>query len=233
MAVVLAVVVGACASSTPSPSVPVPASPSAGAVTSPDPTPTPTADPTATPSPTPVPTPTPAPTPVRVPAPLTGLPISIESAQRNPVALMIDDHPDARPQSGLSLADVVWHAPAEGGIPRYLAIYQSHLRKDLIGPIRSARVYFVLWAAEWNALYGHSGGSPQALALLRRQGQGEFVYDANEFRYGGGAFRREAAEGRPAQRLHGRRADAPPGGTARRRGPTRWSRCGSSGRTRR
>ena len=110
---------------------------------------------------------------------------------------MVDDHPAARPQSGLSLADVVWHAPAEGGIPRYLAIYQSHLRKDLIGPIRSARVYFVLWASEWNALYGHSGGSPQALALLRREGQGEYVYDANEFRYGGGAFRRESSRSAP------------------------------------
>ena len=116
--------------------------------------------------------------------------MELEKSHRNPVALMIDDHPDARPQSGLSLADVVWHAPAEGGIPRYLAIYQSKLGGQDIGPIRSARVYFVLWAAEWNALYGHSGGSPQALALLRRLGQGEYVFDANEFRYGGGAFGR-------------------------------------------
>jgi hypothetical protein len=59
-----------------------------------------------------------------------------------------------------------------------------------IGPIRSARVYFVLWASEWNALYGHSGGSPQALRMLREKGQGQYVFDANEFRYGGGAFGR-------------------------------------------
>jgi hypothetical protein len=125
-----------------------------------------------------------------VPAPLTGLPVDAERASRNPVALMIDDHPDARPQSGLSSADVVWHAPAEGGIPRYLAIWQSRMLGSDIGPVRSARVYFVLWAAEWNALYGHSGGSPQALALLADKGGGEYVFDANEFRYGGGAFGR-------------------------------------------
>ena len=195
LSALLALVVVGCASSPPSASPQaIVASPTT--VASPTASPSATPVPTPTPGPTPVPTPTPSPTPVRVPAPLTGIPISIENAQRHPVSLMVDDHPNARPQSGLSLADVVWHAPAEGGIPRYLAIYQSHLRKDLIGPIRSARVYFVLWASEWNALYGHSGGSPQALALLRREGQGEYVFDANEFRYGGGAFRREP--GRPA-----------------------------------
>ncbi len=194
LALILVASLAGCATASetvaPSPSGVGGASPSATA--GPTSTPGPTATPEPTPSPTTPPTPTPSPTPVRVPAPLTGIPISIDAAQRNPVALMVDDHPDARPQSGLSLADVVWHAPAEGGIPRYLAMFQSHLRKDLVGPIRSARVYFVLWAAEWNALYGHSGGSPQALALLRRKGEGQYVFDANEFRYGGGAFRRES-----------------------------------------
>lgn len=185
VAISLTVVLAACSGSSPS------ASPVA-VVDSPSPSvaPTATPEPTPTPSPTPEPTPTPSPTPVLVPAPLTGLPVEPERAARNPVALMIDDHPNARPQSGLSSADVVWHAPAEGGIPRYLALYQSRMLGSDIGPIRSARVYFVLWASEWNALYGHSGGSPQALRMLRDKGQGQYVFDANEFRYGGGAFGR-------------------------------------------
>lgn len=54
-----------------------------------------------------------------------------------------------------------------------------------VGPVRSARHYFVAWAAEWRAVYVHVGGSPQALDLLRRSGRGQLVYDADEFRYGG------------------------------------------------
>ena len=89
--------------------------------------------------------------------------MSAENATRVPIAVMIDDHPDARPQVGLSSADVVWHAPAEGGIPRYMAVFHSHIQTD-IGPVRSARDYFVQWAAELGAVYAHSGGSPKALA---------------------------------------------------------------------
>ncbi|MBA2701346.1 MAG: DUF3048 domain-containing protein [Chloroflexi bacterium] len=119
-----------------------------------------------------------------MPAPLTGRLVDPAIAARHPIAVMIDDLLAARPQAGLNEADVVWHAPAEGGVPRYMAIYQSRMSTD-IGPVRSARVYYVLWAAEWRAMYAHSGGSPQALALLRRKGGGAYVYDANEYAYGG------------------------------------------------
>jgi hypothetical protein len=57
-----------------------------------------------------------------------------------------------------------------------------------VGPVRSARYYFVAWAAEWRSLYVHVGGSPQALALLHSaDGRGRAVYDADEFRWGGRA----------------------------------------------
>jgi hypothetical protein len=105
------------------------------------------------------------------------------NAQRHPIAVMIDDLGAARPQSGLNAASVVWHAPAEGGIPRYMAIFQERLPEEL-GPVRSARYYYIAWAAEWRAVYVHSGGSPQALETLRRQGRGQLVYNADEFRYG-------------------------------------------------
>jgi hypothetical protein len=96
---------------------------------------------------------------------------------------MVDDHPAARPQSGLSSASVVWQAPAEGGIPRYMMLFQETIPGD-VGPIRSARSYFVAWAGEWRSLYAHVGGSPQALSTLRTYGNGQYVYDANQYAWG-------------------------------------------------
>jgi hypothetical protein len=95
---------------------------------------------------------------------------------------MIDDLRAARPQSGLASASVVWQAPAEGGIPRYMAIFQDTMPKS-IGPVRSSRYYYIAWAAEWRAIYAHSGGSPGALATLRSKGSGQYVYNVDEFRY--------------------------------------------------
>jgi hypothetical protein len=149
----------------------------------PNPTTSPTAAPSATPAPTPVPTATPEPTPRLVPAPLTGVLVTPEQAARHPIAVMIDDHSAARPQSGFNAASIVWQAPAEGGIPRYMMIFGENLPTS-VGPVRSARQYYIAWAAEWKAMYVHVGGSPQARATLREDGQGELVYDADEFRWG-------------------------------------------------
>jgi hypothetical protein len=151
--------------------------------------PTESATPEATPSPsptpeaTPQPTPTPAPTPTLVAAPLSGRLVTPDVARRHVIAVMVDDHPDARPQSGLASASVVWQAPAEGGIPRYMMLFQDTLPGN-VGPIRSARSYFVAWAAEWDSLYAHVGGSPQALSTLKTYGNGKYVYDANQFYWG-------------------------------------------------
>jgi hypothetical protein len=105
-------------------------------------------------------------------------------AARHPIAVMVDDHWAARPQSGFREASIVWQAPAEGGIPRYMMIFGEG-NPTSVGPVRSARVYFVQWASEWNAIYVHAGGSPQAIALLRARGRGDLVYDADEFRWAG------------------------------------------------
>jgi hypothetical protein len=140
--------------------------------------------PTVAPSPTPTPTPSPSPTPVLVPDPLTGRLVPPEIAARRPIAVMIDDLSPARPQSGFTAASVVWQAPAEGGIPRYMMIFQDQ-QPGSVGPVRSARYYYIAWAAEWHAVYGHVGGSPQAMATLAAQGQGQLVYNADEFRWGG------------------------------------------------
>lgn len=83
-----------------------------------------------------------------------------KSEKRRPLGVAIENHTEARPQSGLSSADVVYEAVAEGGITRFLAIYfckdASH-----IGPVRSARIYFIhlLEAYGNNPLYAHVGGA--------------------------------------------------------------------------
>jgi hypothetical protein len=140
--------------------------------------------PSVAPSPTPTPTPSPSPTPILVPAPLTGRLVTPDVAARRPIAVMIDDLRAARPQSGFSAASVVWQAPAEGGIPRYMLIFQDQ-QPGSVGPVRSARYYYITWAAEWHAVYAHVGGSPQAMSTLAAQGAGQLVYNADEFRWGG------------------------------------------------
>lgn len=144
-------------------------------VVAPTPTPRVTEPPTAPP-------PTPIPTPPTVLAPLTGLPVSPEAALQRPIAVMVDDDVNARPQSGFNAASIVWQAPAEGGVPRYMMIFQDRIPAG-VGPVRSARQYFVEWAAEWRAMYVHHGGSPQALDTLRAKGAGQWVYNADGFRW--------------------------------------------------
>src|SRR4029079_10691819 len=194
---VLAAGSGATASSSTDPSQvagagspPALATPAATAPPTAAPTPTPTPAPTPAPpplppppAPTPTPAPTPVPTPALVPAPLDGILVTPAAAAQHPIAVMIDDLGPARPQSGFSAASVGWQAPAEGGIPRYMLVFQENIPGE-VGPVRSSRYYYIAWAAEWRAVYAHAGGSPQALATLRQKGNGQLVYNADEFRWG-------------------------------------------------
>jgi hypothetical protein len=109
--------------------------------------------------------------------------VTPDVAARHPIAVMVDDLSAARPQSGFNSASVVWQAPAEGGIPRYMMVFQETIPTD-VGPVRSSRYYYIAWAAEWRAVYAHAGGSPQALQTLRQKGSGQLVYNADEFRWG-------------------------------------------------
>jgi hypothetical protein len=107
--------------------------------------------------------------PVLEASPLTGVEVSPELAARPVTGIMIENSIDARPQSGLQEAGVVFEAIAEGGITRFLALFQESTPGN-IGPIRSARPYYVEWAAGFDAAYVHSGGSGEALALIRSLG---------------------------------------------------------------
>mgnify|MGYP001579871026 CR=1 FL=1 len=94
------------------------------------------------------------------------------------VAVMIDNHPDSRPTSNLSKAKIVYEAPVEGGLTRYLAIFDSKQTVAEVGPVRSARAYFLDWLQEYGrGLYMHSGGSPEALSAIKTKN----IFDANEF----------------------------------------------------
>lgn len=100
-------------------------------------------------------------------SPLTGVKVKDEKATKQPVtAIMIENSPDARPQSGLKQAGVVYEAIAEGGITRFLALYQEGKPK-LIGPVRSVRMYYVDWLAPYNPSIAHVGGSAAALKEIR------------------------------------------------------------------
>lgn len=148
----------------------LPASPTAPpSPTQPPPTDTP--QPTSTallivlPTVTPIPTATP--TPLFAADPLTGLPVTPNALHQRPYIVMIDNHPDAAPQSGLDKTAMVFEALAEGGITRFMAVFDgSSPDASEIGPVRSARAYYIDWANPFHALYVHAGGSPAALDLL-------------------------------------------------------------------
>ena len=98
--------------------------------------------------------------------PLNGQPIADGNFSFFPIAIMIDNAYNIRPQYGLSQADIIYEALAESNITRLLAIFDSRQSLEKIGPVRSARPYFMDWAEEYSGIYMHVGGSPQALAAI-------------------------------------------------------------------
>ena len=119
---------------------------------------------------------------------LDGLSVTSTGEERpDIIAVMIDNHPDALPQAGLKDAPVVYEAPVEGGLTRFMAIYAKNGVAEKVGPVRSARPYYLDWLREYgDALYMHCGGSPAALDLIKQ----ENIFDANEF-YNGGYYWRD------------------------------------------
>lgn len=112
--------------------------------------------------------------------------------KRRPLAVMIENHTEARPQSGLSSADIVYEAVAEGGITRLMALFYCNLSDAQVGPVRSARTYFLDWLGEYDALYAHVGGAnapgpADALGQIIRYE----VKDLNQFSIGFPVFWRD------------------------------------------
>lgn len=91
--------------------------------------------------------------------------------------MMIENAADAWPLSGVEGAFLVIEAPVEGNIPRFLALYSADQDVAKIGPVRSARAYYLDWNAEFQGIYGHVGGSPEALEDILENG----TLDLNQF----------------------------------------------------
>ncbi len=104
---------------------------------------------------------------VMVPRALDGVLVPAGESNLLPYVVMIDNHPDARPSSGLAAASLVFEVPVEGGMTRYMAVFDATTTVDQIGPIRSARPYFVELADAFGAVYAHVGGSPEAIDLIK------------------------------------------------------------------
>ena len=102
-----------------------------------------------------------------VKSPLSGAYITPEAARQRPVAVVINNHHKALPQSGISQADILYEVLAEGDITRIVAIFQG-FDAAKIGPVRSARAYFLDFAIDNHAIFTHHGGSPQAYADIPR-----------------------------------------------------------------
>jgi hypothetical protein len=159
---------------------------------SPLPSDSPSASPSASPSPT-------YSGPTAVPSgweysDLDGVAAPANMAHRLPMAIMIDDNAIARPQSGFSSASIVIQAMADGGEDRYEMIFQEGTASD-IGPVRSARPYFVYWATEYKALYGHFGGDAESLQKVIPS-LSRYIY--NEDDLNGGACPYHRISTRPA-----------------------------------
>lgn len=119
------------------------------------------------------------------------------SVTARPFAVMLDNHPKAYPQTGLNQAPLVFEALAEFGITRYMAVYFPGVSPELktIGPVRSARPYFVEWAKGLRAVYTHAGGSPDALVMAQTAVE---VQNMDALRRDAGAFfRRSTARSAP------------------------------------
>lgn len=128
--------------------------------------------------------------------PLNGTPHTKKAqdfwSKRRPLAVMIENHTESRPQSGLSYADVIYEAVAEGGITRFMALFYCNLSDIQVGPVRSARTYFLSWLGEYDALYVHVGGAntpgpADALGQIIKYG----VKDLNQFSIGFPVFWRD------------------------------------------
>lgn len=108
-------------------------------------------------------------------------------------AVMIENSREAWPLAGLASARVVYETPVEGNVPRFLAIYAAGDEVKKVGPVRSARPYYLDWVSEYgNTMYMHVGGSDEALEKIDAAN----VFDLNEF-YRGQYFWRSDDRPRP------------------------------------
>ncbi len=101
-------------------------------------------------------------------SPLSGLYAEEEKVNRRPLAVVFDNQSGARPQAGLIKSEICYEFLVEGNITRYLGIFLIN-EPEVIGPIRSARPYFIEKALEFDSYFVHVGGSNQAFADIKNK----------------------------------------------------------------
>ncbi|MFH0853576.1 MAG: DUF3048 domain-containing protein [bacterium] len=106
------------------------------------------------------------PEPTELPRALDGIIVDPAAANLFVYAVMLDNNPAARPQAGLAQASVVYNTLVEGGATRLMAVFSSDVQPGRIGPVRSARPYYLEWLSEYDGMYVHAGGSPEALQTI-------------------------------------------------------------------
>jgi hypothetical protein len=175
------------------------------ATATPTPTKTPTTTPTVTKTPTPKATDTPTPIPLVVMGPdinpLTGLKCDEDKLDRRPLGVKIPNFPaEARPQSGLSYADVVVEHEAEAHLTRFTAIFLGN-DVDLLGPIRSIRLIDSELMPIFKSVLVASGGHPAVKIRITQgkewaAGYKRIICPEQPFLGDGGTMRRIPQEGR-------------------------------------
>ena len=98
---------------------------------------------------------------------LTGKQVPASYGRKRPLAIMLENTPDALPQFGIENADVVYEAMVEGSITRLMGIFENYQDVDRIGTVRSCRPYYVYFAREFNAYYAHYGQVIYAVPVLQ------------------------------------------------------------------
>lgn len=110
--------------------------------------------------------------------PLTGIEApSGDVTQQRVVSVKIENSPDARPQTNIQLADVVYESVTEGGITRFNSIFHSQA-PDQVGPVRSARLSDTYIVPQYHALFAFSGASPSVNAAVAAAGLENLSEDA-------------------------------------------------------
>ncbi len=99
--------------------------------------------------------------------PLTGLGVTVDHELRRPVAIMINNIQQAIPQEGISYADVMYECIVEGGLTRLMMVVSDYDSLPTVGSVRSAREYYIDFAADYDAIFIHAGGSEEAYKQLK------------------------------------------------------------------
>ena len=118
-----------------------------------------------------------------------------EEKAKLPIALVLDNFIEAWPLAGINSASIIYEAPVEADITRFLMIFNQENLPDKIGPIRSARPYFADLAEEYSGLFVHAGGSPDFLQRVKNK---EYqIYNLDEISGNGKYFWRDNQKDKP------------------------------------